>query len=188
MSMKSLLIVFFIFSLIVLIMVFPFKTRFMCHINLLDLKGFYSVKVWRIRFLCGKVYVDSDGELMMENSADMLSKNYKNTYFKSLIKELIKRVDIKKMEIFFTGGFAQNSFSSAMLCGSVSSGVRSLYSVLSQKYDNVKLYEDISPTFSYDNLELTFDIVLSISMIKIIISIIKANIANNKIKEKIYEG
>jgi hypothetical protein len=182
--MKKILIVFFILTFVLLVLIFPFKTRFMCHLNVLKIKGFYSAKIWRIRFLCGKIYANENGEIITENSADMLSKNYNKTYFKFLVKELAKSVDIKKIELFFTGGFAENSFSSAILCGSVSSSVQTLYSILTQKYDCVKLYEDIFPTFNHDNLEVTFDVVLSISFLKIILSIIKANFANNKLKEK----
>ena len=66
--------------------------------------------------------------------------------------------------------------------------VQSLYSYLTQKYDYVRLYENIVPTFNENNLELTFDIVLSISIFKIFVSIIKSNIANNKFKERKNEG
>lgn len=45
---------------------------------------------------------------------------------------------------------------------------------------NVKLYNDIKPTFGQDNFELTFDIVLSISFIQIISAVFAAAIENKK--------
>ncbi len=173
--MKSMLIVFFILLLIILLLIFPFKTRIMCHVNLLEMKGFYSVKVWKIKFLCGKIYISNSGELEVENQANMIGEEYNKSFAKQLAKQILTRLNVKKMELFFTGGFSNNSFSSAILCGTMSSFIQTGYSLLSQKYNNVKLYEDIYPTFNHDNLELTFDIVLSISILKILISVFKAN-------------
>ena len=55
-----------------------------------------------------------------------------------------------------------------MVCGSAEMIVKTLYSYLSQNYEDVKLYEDITPTFANDSLELTFDFVASISLFQII--------------------
>lgn len=181
--MKSILIVFFIVTLLFLLLIFPFKIRFMTHFNFLKLKGFYSVKILNIKLLSGMIY-RKNGEIKVENSADMFSGNMSKPFMKKLIGELFNKLDVKKVEIFFTGGFAENSFSSAIMCGSVTSFVQTLYSILSQKYLNVKLYEDIAPTFKKDSLELTLDIVLSLNIFNIITSIIKSNFANNKFKER----
>ena len=186
--MKLMLIVFFILLFLVLIFLFPFKTRFMCHVNVFDMKGFYSIKIWRFNFICGKIYSNPDGKIKSENSIGVINKEYDKNFVKLLAINFAKRHDVHKVEIFFTGGFKENSYSSAVLCGSVSSMVQSLYSYLTQKYDYVRLYENIVPTFNENNLELTFDIVLSISIFKIFVSIIKSNIANNKFKERKNEG
>lgn len=160
----------------------------MCHFNVFEVKGFYSIKIWRFNFICGKIYSDPDGKIKTENSIGVINKDYDKNFIKLLALNLLKRLDVHKVEIFFTGGFKENSYSSALLCGSVSSMVQSLYSYLSQQYDYVRLYENIVPTFNENNLELTFDIVLSISIFKIFVSIIKSNIANNKLKESKNEG
>ena len=186
--MKIMLIVFFVLLLLIFIFLFPFKTRFMCHFNVFEVKGFYSIKIWRFNFICGKIYSDPDGKIKTENSIGVINKDYDKNFIKLLALNLLKRLDVHKVEIFFTGGFKENSYSSALLCGSVSSMVQSLYSYLSQQCDYVRLYENIVPTFNENNLELTFDIVLSISIFKIFVSIIKSNIANNKLKESKNEG
>lgn len=160
----------------------------MCHFNVFEVKGFYSIKIWRFNFICGKIYSDPNGKIKTENSIGVINKDYDKNFIKLLALNLLKRLDVHKVEIFFTGGFKENSYSSALLCGSVSSMVQSLYSYLSQQYDYVRLYENIVPTFNENNLELTFDIVLSISIFKIFVSIIKSNIANNKLKESKNEG
>ena len=165
MSMKSVLIVFFILLLLVLIFIFPFKIRLMSHLNMFEMKGFYTFKIMRFQLLCGKVYVQN-GEIVSNNSVNFFSKNYNKQFMKELSKQLVSRIDVK-----------------AMLCGSVSSLVETTYSILSQKYDNVKLFEDINPTYNDNNLEVTFDIVVSVSIYEIVKSIIIAQFKKSKLKE-----
>lgn len=173
--MKELLIVFFIFTVIIMAMAFPFKTRMMFHTNLLNAKGFYSFKIMKVRLLTGRFYIDNGDGFTIENSADIFSKNINKPFVKNLIKEMCKKVDIKKVELFFTGGFKEDSYSSAIMCGAVSSAVQTIYSMIYEKFEDVKLYEDVNVTFDSDNIDLTFDIVIKISLIAILKSIFKAN-------------
>lgn len=173
--MKELLIVFFIFTVIIMAMAFPFKTRMMFHSNLLNAKGFYSFKIMKIRLLTGRFYIDDGDGFTIENSADIFSKNINKPFVKNLIKEMSKKIDIKKVELFFTGGFKEDSYSSAIMCGVVSSAVQTIYSMIYEKFEDVKLYEDVNVTFDSDNIDLTFDIVIKISLIAILKSIFKAN-------------
>lgn len=185
--MKSVLIVFFAVLLFLLIIILPFKVRLMAHFNLLELKGYYCFKILFIKFLNGRI-IEKDGELVMENSVNVMDKSNNKEFMKQLSSEIISTIDVKKVEMFFTGGLVDNSFSSAILCGSVSSFVETIYSYFSQKYDCVKLYKDIVPTFNQDNLELTFDIVLGLSLFGIAKSLIQAHIKTKKIKESKNEG
>ena len=173
--MKELLIVFFIINVIIMAMAFPFKTRMMFHTNLLNAKGFYSFKIMKIRLLTGRFYIDKGEVFTIENSVDIFSKNINKPFVKNLIKEMGKKVDIKKVELFFTGGFKEDSYSSAIMCGFVSSAVQTIYSMIYEKFEDVKLYEDVNVTFDEDNVDLTFDIVIKISLIAILKSIFKAN-------------
>ena len=173
--MKELLIVFFIINVIIMAMAFPFKTRMMFHTNLLNAKGFYSFKIMKIRLLTGRFYIDKGEGFTIENSVDIFSGNINKPFVKNLIKEMSKKVDIKKVELFFTGGFKEDSYSSAIMCGFVSSAVQTIYSMIYEKFEDVKLYEDVNVTFDEDNVDLTFDIVIKISLIAILKSIFKAN-------------
>ena len=185
--MKNLLIVFFIVLLILCVLFFSFKTRMMAHFNFLSLKGFYSFKIWRLKLLCGMIEKNDSGELTIINTNNILKGDFNKPFMKELSKEISSRVDVKKIEIFFTGGFVDDSFTSAILCGTVSSLVQSVYSYLSLKYDDVRLYDDIDPTYNESNLEITFEAVISISIFKLIMSLIKANIKTKR-KEIKNEG
>ena len=176
MSMKELLIVFFVLSLVLLILIFPFKSRLMCHFDLVDKKGFYSFKAWRIKILCGRIYLDENDELKIENKQNAIKDRYKDAYMKRFALNILKNLEVKKVELFFKGGIKKDSFSSAMLCGGVKSLVNIIYANLSQKFENVRLFEDISPVFSEDYFELTFDFVAVFSILQIICALIIAKV------------
>ena len=178
------LIVFFIVSFVIMILSFPFKTRLMCHINLLEMMGFYSLKIMRLKLLSGKIYTNELQEFMVENSVDLITSSYNKPFVKALTKELFEKIDVKKIEMYFTGGFIEDSSSSALMCGAITSFVQTAYSYLSMTYENVKLYEDVEPTFDDNNLEVTFDGVVAISFINIMISIVKAAINKKHYKNK----
>jgi len=135
------------------------------------------------KLLNGRIIMQ-DGELKMENSVNFMDGYYNGNFVKEFSKQIISRIDIKKVELFFTGGIVDNSFSSAIMCGSISSIIQTLFSFLSQKYEGVKLYKDISPTFDENNLELTFDGVISISLLAIFLSAIAALFKSNKKENK----
>ena len=184
--MKNMLIVFFVVTFLLMILVFPFKVRLMSHFNLIDLKGFYCFKFWRIKLLCGMIVLDENNNIEVKNSNNIFDSGYDKNFVKNLAGEFLDRLNVKKIEIFFTGGFVDDSYSSALVCGTVSSFVKGMYGFLSQKYDNVELYEDVSATFNETNMDLTFDVVVTISFLQIILSLLKVN--KIKKKESVYEG
>lgn len=179
--MQKVLIVFFIVFFVILVLVFPFKTRAMAHINLLELKCFYSVKIWLVKILCGMANFENE-RLNILNDKTIFSGEYDDK-FKTFSKEVLKRIEVKKVELFFTGGAEDNSFTSAMVCGTMLSIVETIYAKLSLLYDDVKMYKDIEPTFKEDNFELTIDFVASISVVKLIISVIKSKKELKRIRE-----
>lgn len=185
--MRNLLIVFFIICFILMIFAFPFKTRIMGHINLLEMKCYYSVKAWLLKLLCGKIIVENS-KVKMTNENTLFSNSYNEEFMKLLTKEILSKINVKKVEIFFTGGFKENSFSSAIICGTILMIVQTFFGYLSLTEENVKIYEDINPTFNENNLELTVDIVVSISIFGLIKCIFRADKRNKKLKELKNEG
>lgn len=172
--MKSVLMVFFIFFFLLSICVFPFKIRAMGHFNILNLMGFYSLKIMFFRLLTGR-FLFEDGKIVFQNSVNFMEDKFNKSFSKQFLAKVVKKMDIKKIEVYFTGGIVDNSFSSAIVCGSMSSIIQTFYSIVSQKYYKVKLYEDIDPTFNENNLEITFDAVISISLVALAVSIISAH-------------
>ena len=56
----------------------------MCHVNVFDMKGFYSIKIWRFNFICGKIYSNPDGKIKSENSIGVINKEYDKNFVKLL--------------------------------------------------------------------------------------------------------
>lgn len=154
----------------------------------MEMKGYYSFKVWRLKLLCGMIFLNDLGELEVANANNLFNGEYNKTFLKTVTKEIVKSIDVEKIELFFTGGFAENSFMSAMLCGGMSSLVQTLYGYLSLNYENVRLFEDINPTYNESNFELTFDGVVKISILQICVSLIKAQKIKNKLEKSGNEG
>lgn len=186
--MKDVLIVFFVLFFVLMILVFPFKTRLMGHFDLIEMKGFYSFKVWRLKLLCGMIFRDEDGVFKISNADDILKGNYNKPFVKEIAKQILTKINVKKIELFFTGGAENDSYTSAIICGSMLSIVQSLYSYLSLRYDDVKLYEDISPTYNDSNFELTFDFVVSVSILGLALALVKSSINLKKKGEVKNEG
>ena len=61
----------------------------------------------------------------------------------------------------------------------------SIYGFLSQKYEDIKMYEDVKTTFNESNFEVTFDAVVSVSLFQIFVSIFKAGLLKKKFKEEL---
>ena len=104
----------------------------------------------------------------MMNEDSFLTKSYKNDFVKLMGREVLSEMEIRKVDIYFSGGFKEDSFSSALMCGFVISIVESVYGFLSLKFDDVKMFKDIKPTFEENNLEFSFDLVISISLWRIV--------------------
>ena len=185
--MRDILIVFFIISFIFLILITPFKIRTMVHFNLFEKKCFYCVKVWIIKLLCGKSVLENS-EIKVTNQNTFITDKYDSKLIKMFSLEVLSKLDVKKVEMFFTGGINEDSFSSAMMCGSILSIIEVIYGVLSLKYINVKMYKDITPTFDEDNFEFTGDIVVSISLIKLAMTMLSVKNKYKKLKECKNEG
>ena len=173
MSMQNILIVFFIVYFLIIILFFPFKIRCMGHFNIIEMMGFYSLKILKLKIINGRIKYEN-GKIVVQNSVNIIQDKFNGEFSRKFIYNLLSKIEVKKVEIFFSGGISDNSFSSAIICGGVSSFVQSVYSYFSQKYYNVKLYEDIEPKFGEDNLELTFDFVINVSMFSIIVSLLSA--------------
>ena len=135
--------------------------------------------------MCGMAEIGQKGDIVIKNSNNMFAGEFDKLFIQNLAKEFFERFEVKKVELFFTGGFVEDSYTSALVCGTVTSMIQSLYSYLSQKYDDVKMFQDVTPTFHETNLELTGDVVVSISCLQVLLSVFGANKTKiNKLEEQ----
>ena len=127
----------------------------------------------KIKIVNGKIEF-VNGDLVVNNSVNLINIKFEKNFSKKVFKQLTDKIEIKKLEIYFSGGVADNSFASAMICGSINSLIKSVFGVLSQKYYSIKLYEDVDARFANNDFEITFDFVASVTILSLIVSIIKA--------------
>ena len=162
----------------------PVKTTLKLHLNLLSNKGFYSVKVFFIKLLCGRAQL-SDGVIEYENTNDMFfNSNMDNRHLNLLLLELAKRINLNDFEIFLTFGVQQNAYITALVCGGVSGVLSAIVSFLRLKYKNMNQILDIDPNYKKDAFELTSTVTISINLLNVIIAWFKAKA---KFKEMEYE-
>lgn len=180
---NELLIVFFVIILIIFLLVFPFKIRILAHVNLLELKGFYSGKVAGIKIIEGIIFSDSTGKLEMKNSANLLSKNIDENFTKCFGEEIIKKIYVNDAEVFIVSGFVEDSYLSAILSGGISAIIKSVYSFLSFEYEDSKLVCDIKPVFDESKFELSVKFVASITLFKTIVALLKSFKKLKELKE-----
>ena len=171
---KDMLIVFFVIIFLLLVLFLPFKLKILSHLNLIELKGFYSGKIAGIKILEGMIFADINGEIEMKNSANMLSKNFNEEFAKSFGGELVKKLTVLKSEIYIISGFVEDSYLSALLSGTMSAIVKSIYSYFSFEFEESKLICDIKPVFDRSSFEVSVRFVATITIFKIIVSLFKS--------------
>ena len=74
----------------------------MSHLNLIEMKGYYSFKVWRLKLLCGMIFLNNSGKIEVTNANNMLKGDYNKNFVKAVSKEILKSIDVEKIELFFT--------------------------------------------------------------------------------------
>ena len=79
--MRNLLIVFFVICFLMMVVFFPFKTRLMGHLNLIDLKCYYSLKAWMIKLLSGKIiFENGEFEFAIDSVSEILQQVHPQAY------------------------------------------------------------------------------------------------------------
>ncbi len=174
--MKLIMLVVFIFLLIFLFLIIPFKVKFGAHLNVIENKGFYSLKVAFIKLLCGRMRV-SDGKLEFENNNDLLFKNNSDEeYLNKVFTKILSKINVSNMELFIQFGNKYNAANTAIVCGSFQSIFCTIYVMLKTRYKGMYQFLDIDPNYNKDAFEITINAGFTISVLKVIQCLIKAKL------------
>ena len=172
---KSMKVVFFIIATIlfvICIIVYPFKMKGAVHINIVENIGFAVVKVFNIRLFSGRLKMTSGGKLSLEKEKNKKKNNKNKTLKHHYFLSLMKKVEVKKAELFFNGGTERDVYLVSIVSGYINVFVTSIFAVFMNKYKHMKTFISVEPDFERDRLELTASGVISFSLLDMFLSFI----------------
>ncbi len=172
--MKAGLVAFLVGLLLFLLLAYPFKINFKLHINFINLKSFYSLKVLFIKLLCGTTYIEQNN-LIIQNTHNLVYNSSKDAQKQMReMTNIAKKIEISKVQIFFTGGIEDNAYQTAMICGYMYAISSALISYIITTNPYVDIFQDIDPVYNKNALDLTAKCILKISILDILIALLES--------------
>ena len=179
--MKCIFLIVLIVLFVALVLIYPFKLKGALHADLVNNVAFVVIKVFDIKLHSSKVQI-SDGKIKIDKKKKKnkhKDKKLHHYYFMSLIK----KVNVKKLEVMLDVGFKNNPYLTSMLCGGISLLISCLSVIILELYGSNRVFESVQPHYDYNIFELSGELVVSFTLLDMFISIISAII--NKRKEKV---
>lgn len=166
--MKTILIIVTIILVLFLLIIFPFRVRFQGHVNLLANICVYSAKILFVPLLVGRCKVTIKDGLVFENAINKLANDEKHPHLMDIYTEqIIKRLVISKLDLYFTFGDSADAGVTAMVCGTMQTLSSILISVVLNRNKYASITQDIAPSYTEDVFELTAQLSLKISLLDV---------------------
>lgn len=169
-SMKTFFLILFIILIVLLVISYPLKVRCGFHVNLLLNVGYISFNLAFIRLLAERFKINN--KLEFEGEKERNSKHKK--LLTSYINNLTRRVDVKKLDLFFDVGVKDEACFVSLFCGYINSIVIGLFAALLSKYKNLDIYLKTNPYFNKESLEATGEMIVTFNLIDVVVSLLKA--------------
>ncbi len=174
--MKATLLIVFIVLFVVLLLVYPFKIKGAFHFNAIEDVGFVVLKVFVIKLVCMRFRFNNKGGLELKKYKKKKKKKKPVTLLGSYFMSLAKKLDVKKIQFFFSSGVPDNAYLVCMVNGAVETISASMFAVLLNKYKHLKIFSDVDPVFNENKLEVTASVVVSFCLLDMLLSVIHAYI------------
>jgi len=169
--MKTALLILLITFFMILFISYPFKIKWSFHFNVLKNVGFVVFKVLFIRLTCERFKINNKCEIEIESEK---KKKKDDQFLKQYIYSLAKRVDVKRIDLFCDIGLKDDAYLLSMTCGYIDSFFNICYSVLLNRYVDLKIFYRCEPTYQRECLEATGKIIVTFSLIDVLISVYNA--------------
>ena len=169
--MKICLVIFLCVLLFFILLAYPIKAVAKIHINLVDLKAFYSIKVLFVKLLCGTTYIE-DNQLIIQNTHNLFPPMKEPKKQLLIIENILKRISIDTCHLYFCGGIKDNAYQTAMVCGYIQAITVALFCVLITKNNCINIFQDIDPQYNKDALDVTVKCVIEISILDVLAALI----------------
>ena len=170
--------------LLVVLFIFPINAKVKIYINLIDLRAYYVVKILEIKLLCGMAMVEGT-KFAFYNTHNKIIKEDKEKQKKEglFIRQIIKHINAHKLDLYFEFGSNDASLS-ALVSGYAQLFFSALcaFTLAQNKY--VHVFESVVTNCQTQTCEAAFQLVIGISIFKII----KAKIIANKMHKENVSG
>lgn len=201
------LVFFYICIIILCLLVIKFKITIVFNFDAIQNAGTFEIKVINITVYKKKIkiHLNKDSKkpelkIYHNEEKNKKEKKKKRIFFKTILKVLLKLVDIKNINININLGKSDNAFLTAMSTTSATILVTSILSYFNINYNN-NFKCIVNPIFNKDTLQISMFSIIYISFADIISSLIictikvlknkslksKEKADNKSIKEKINE-
>lgn len=170
--MKEIVLGIAISLFVLLVILYPFKFKIALHSNVFEMVGFVSVKAFCFNLFSGKFTMNEKGEFSLEKNKKKKPKKKKPISLLSVyFSTLLKRLNVKKFEWYFTCGSNTDARLVSLLCGYVLSFDAIVSAILLDKYSHVKIYNDIDPIYDDDRLEVSASVVVSFCLLDMFVAV-----------------
>lgn len=170
--MKEIIMCLIIFLFMLSVITYPLKMVCAIHVDVVNMIGFAVVSVYSFKLLNIKCEM-TKGKIKITKKHKRKKKNDKS-FSKCYLKNLVNKLEIKKMDLFFDAGEVDNVKLVSILCGSISSIFAILISVLLNKFQDMKVFKCINPHYDKQIFELSGRLVLNFTLIDVVLSFISA--------------
>ena len=150
------------------------KINFKFHVNLINLKSYYSAKVLFIKVLCGTTYIEDDN-LIIQNTHNMIYSSEKDSDKQMIaLMNITKKIIPSTTQIYFCGGIESNAYQTAMLCGFVNSISSIIIALLINSNPDITVFQDIDPIYESNALDLTIKCILKIRLLDVLVALMES--------------
>lgn len=184
-------ILFAIFLILLSLLLIRFRIRLVAHFDIIEgRQGFFTLSILRISLFSGKIK-------LIGNKLELTTKKGKKSTIKitydkedeqSIVNYLdnavVRVVDILALDIFFTAGKSDDAFFGAMASGVAKVFINIIACLLKSRYPNMHYTEGAMADFGQDNLHISLNSILTLSIADIIYSLIYAQIITDKSRYK----
>ena len=91
-----------------------------------------------------------------------------------VMNQIVKKISVDKLNLFFCGGVKDDAYTTAMLCGYVYAISSALISKIITKHNCISVYQDIDPIYNEDALDLTLKCLIQISILDVLSALVSA--------------
>ena len=173
-----------IILLILSFLTYPFKIKIMAHFDVFNNIGFILMRFTIFEFVCQKISLNKDGQIIIETKKIPKKKNKKQSEkSKIYYKHLVQKLDIKQIELYIAGG-SFDACQTSIFCGTILSIVSFIASYLKSKYSNIKIVNEVLPLYGKEQIMMSSRAVIRFCLLDMIVSIICANLNYYKLKRR----